>query len=42
MIYLPVDAADLEYSLLFATDGSVVRKYRVGTKSAVEAPEGCA
>jgi hypothetical protein len=42
MIYMPVDAADSEYSLLFGTDGSVVRGYRVGTKSAVEAPEGCA
>jgi hypothetical protein len=42
MIYVPVDAADLEYSLLFATDGSVVKGYRVGMKPAVEAPEGCA
>ena len=42
MIYMPVDAADLEYSLLFGTDGSVVRGYRVGMRSAVEAPEGCA
>ena len=42
MIYVPVDAADSEYSLLFGTDGSVVTGFRVGTKSAVEAAESCA
>jgi hypothetical protein len=42
MIFIPQDEADSAYSLLFETDGSVVTRYRVGTKQAVEAPEGCA
>jgi hypothetical protein len=42
MIFIPQDASDSDYSLLFETDGSVITRYRVGTRQAVEAPEGCA
>jgi hypothetical protein len=42
MIFTPTDAADVDYRMLFETDGAKVTQFRVGLEEAVGQVEGCA
>ncbi|MFM1843333.1 MAG: hypothetical protein RLZZ490_2075, partial [Cyanobacteriota bacterium] len=41
LIFVPKDAVDKDYRLIFETDGKVVTRWRVGRLPAVEWVEGC-
>jgi hypothetical protein len=41
LIYVPRDAADTAFRVIFETDGQVVTMYRAGRRPAVEYIEGC-
>ncbi len=41
LIYVPREASDTSYRLIFETDGQRVLNYRVGLRPAVEYVEGC-
>jgi hypothetical protein len=42
MVFRPIDPVDLEYRMLFETDGATVTRFRTGTAAAVAQVEGCA
>ena len=41
LVFVPRDAADSGYRLIFETDGRVVTRYRAGLRPQVEYVEGC-
>ncbi len=41
LVYVPRDAADSGYRLIFETDGHVVTRYRAGLRPQAEYVEGC-
>jgi hypothetical protein len=42
LVFVPKDAADANFRLVFSTDGTTVTSYRAGRLPAVIAPTGCA